>query len=54
MNEEGMTVLIAAAGNGREALVQLLLEKGADINATDRNGDTALMTAAGHGQEAVV
>src|SRR6185503_20334723 len=58
-NAEGSTPLIAAAGLGTtnpleeagteaEALeaVQLLLDRGADIDAMDNNGDTAMHGAA--------
>jgi len=35
-------------------IATLLLEKGADIEARDRNGDTPLIAAAGHGEDDVV
>ena len=34
-----------AAGNGNTDAVRLLIEKGANINATDKDGDTALSFA---------
>ena len=43
-----------AAGRGDTAKVQLLLDKGADINAKDSNGETALMEAADNGHLEVV
>lgn len=41
--------LQVAAGNGHENVVRLLLELGANIDATDSDGETALHTAAGGG-----
>src|SRR5688500_2367492 len=35
-----------AAGNGREAVVEMLLEYGADVNGIDQDGRTALHRAA--------
>ena len=43
-----------AAGNGHEAVVKLLLEKGADVESKDRYGQTPLSWAAEKGHEAVV
>ena len=40
-----------AARNGQEAVVQLLLKKGADIEAQDEDGETALMKAVRHEKE---
>src|ERR1044071_803798 len=50
-NVEGRTPLMLAAFRGNAAAVINLLERGADVNARDRDGDTALMFAAyrGHG-----
>lgn len=45
----GTTPLIRAAKGGDYAAMQLLLEKGADVTASTRNGITALMAAAGVG-----
>ena len=39
----GWTPLWRAAGNGHEAIVKLLLEKGADPNPKDKDGRTPLM-----------
>ncbi|KAI9035596.1 uncharacterized protein KD926_003200, partial [Aspergillus affinis] len=51
----GRTLLTWAAWNGHEAVVKLLLEKGAHIEATDKEwGRTPLSWAAGNGNEAVV
>ncbi|KAK3944343.1 hypothetical protein QBC46DRAFT_280208 [Diplogelasinospora grovesii] len=54
---EGMdcqTLLRWAAEGGAEAVVQQLLEKGADVHARDKDGRTALSYAAERGHEAVV
>ena len=40
--------------NGHEAVVKLLLEKGAELESKDRDGRTPLSWAAENGQEAVV
>lgn len=54
-NREGETSLICAASNGHKALVELLLAKGADVEAKDRrHGDTALMGAARNGHKEIV
>ncbi|HEX7957119.1 MAG TPA: ankyrin repeat domain-containing protein [Pyrinomonadaceae bacterium] len=48
---KGRTPLMLAAFRGDAAGVVNLLERGADVNARDKDGDTALMFAAfkGHG-----
>jgi ankyrin repeat protein len=38
--------LIAAASSGKKEFVELVLDKGADVNAVDRFGNTAVLTAA--------
>jgi len=43
-----------AAEGGHEAVVRLLLEKGADIEAKDEFEETALIKAAEYGYEAIV
>ena len=50
-NVKGRTPLMLAAFRGNTAAVINLLERGAEVNARDREGDTALMFAAygGHG-----
>ena len=45
-DEFGMTALMWAAERGCEAVLRLLVEKGADLNAKERDGKTALMKAA--------
>lgn len=50
----GETALHQAARNKRTAMVQLLLDKGVKIDATDYDGDTALHIAAWYGCEEVV
>lgn len=42
----GNTALYIASRNGNEAAVQLLIENGADVNATNKTGETALHKAA--------
>ena len=54
MDNYGQTPLSWAARDGHEAIVKLLLEKGADIKAKDNNGQTPLSWAAEKGHEAVV
>jgi ankyrin repeat protein len=46
---EGKTPLIAAAERGLLELVDLLLERGAAVNARDNHGKDALIHAASHG-----
>jgi ankyrin repeat protein len=50
----GEPALFWAAWDGHEAIVRLLLEKGADVEARANNRRTALIGAAGGGHEAVV
>jgi hypothetical protein len=53
-DSHGQTPLLWAVRGGHEAVVQLLLEKGADIEARDHSGQTALLWAAENGHRAVV
>ena len=51
----GMTPLLLAAANGQDIVVRLRLEKGADIQAKDREYDrTPLSWARANGHEAVI
>jgi ankyrin repeat protein len=45
---------LQAAKKGREAVVKLLLEKGAELESKDGDGRTPLLWAAAGGHEAVV
>jgi len=51
---ERNTALIAAAENGDAESVRLLLDAGADMNATNNDGDTALILAAVQGHAEIV
>ncbi|KAJ5610789.1 hypothetical protein N7510_007508 [Penicillium lagena] len=44
----GSTALIAAAGEGKIDVVEILIGKGADVNLKDNSGRTALIAAASH------
>jgi ankyrin repeat protein len=49
-----LTALSAAASSGHTEIVQLLLDKGANINAADLNGGTALYYADWNGHTEIV
>ncbi len=54
-NNEGQTLLMAVARTGNTATAQLLLDKGANVNAKESwGGQTALMWAAAEGHAPVV
>ena len=53
-NRAGQTPLHMAAGGGHSAVVQLLLESGADVNAKDRRDQTALDLAQKAGHDEIV
>lgn len=46
--------LHCAAAKGHDKVVRLLVEKGADTSAPDRDGDTPLLAAALAGNESVI
>lgn len=49
LNWHSTPILCEAADFGDPRLVKILLDRGADINASDQNGKTALMCATGNG-----
>ena len=51
---DSRTLLHCAAGKGHEAVVRLLLERGADASAADKRGQTAADLAQKGGHAAVV
>lgn len=53
-NKLGWTPLLLASENGYEAVVRLLIEKGAEVNAIDEDRSTPLLLAPKNGHEAVV
>ena len=53
-NVYGSTPLSWAAEKGYEAVVKLLLDKGADVDSKDKDGRTQLFLAMANGHEAVV
>jgi hypothetical protein len=50
----GVTLLIGAAAGRQEAMLRMLLLRGASINLQNSNGYTALMYAAGFGHTTIV
>ncbi len=48
--QDGITPLMAAAGNGNADTIKLLLERGAALEAQDKDGMTSLMWAASKGE----
>ncbi len=52
--EKGQTPMWWAATNGSTELIELLLQKGADINISDSHGSTPLCTAASSGKHTTV
>ena len=50
----GVTLLMAAASGGQEAMVRMLLQRGASVNLPNSNGITALMSAAANGHTTIV
>lgn len=53
-DNSGRTPLHAAAANGHEHVVKVLVTNGADIEGKDRHGRTALRLAVDNGHDAVV
>ena len=54
LNAAGATLFLEAVRSGHLAMVELMLDHGADIKAKDLYGSTALMTAASTGNALVV
>jgi ankyrin repeat protein len=50
----GVTLLMAAAYGGHEAMMRMLLRRGAGVNLQDSNGITSLMSAALEGHTTIV
>jgi len=50
----GLTLLMAAARGGQEAMVQMLLQCSASVNLQTSGGGTALMNAAAFGHTTIV
>ena len=51
---DDMTLLMSAADAGQEAMVRMLLQRGASVNLQGSNGGTALMVAAATGSTTIV
>jgi len=51
---DGVTLLMAAAVGGHEAMVRMLLQRGASVNLQNSVGSTALMGAAADGHTTIV
>ena len=51
---KGVTLLIAAANGEHEAMVRMLLQRGASVNLRDSHGGTALMSAVAKGRTIIV
>ncbi|XP_036410674.1 KN motif and ankyrin repeat domain-containing protein 3-like [Megalops cyprinoides] len=49
-SQAGQTALMLAVSHGRQEMVQVLLDCGADVNVQDDEGSTALMCACEHGR----
>ena len=52
--DDDVTLLMAAAYGGREAMVRMLLQRGAGVNLQDSRGGTALMWTAARGHTTIV
>ena len=52
--QAGQTALMLAVSHGRQDMVRMLLEAGADVNCQDEDGSTALMCASEHGHADIV
>lgn len=53
-SEAGQTALMLCVSHGRDDMVKMLLEAGADVNCQDEDGSTALMCACEHGHGDIV
>ena len=52
--QAGQTALMLAVSHGRQDMVGMLLECGANVNMQDEDGSTALMCASEHGHTDIV
>lgn len=53
-SEAGQTALMLCVSHGRDDMVKMLLESGAEVNCQDEDGSTALMCACEHGHSDIV
>lgn len=52
--QAGQTALMLAVSHGRQDMVKMLLEGGAEVNLQDEDGSTALMCSSEHGHVEIV
>ena len=52
--QAGQTALMLCVSHGRDDMVKMLLESGAEVNCQDEDGSTALMCACEHGYGNIV
>ena len=54
ISNTGFTTLILAAQNGYREIVEIIIDKGMDLNIKNHNGDSSLILAAQNGNKEVV